>query len=58
MSELDVPCTAAEVAVHYPGLIDGIIIDEQDSRAGGRNRSSWCPSHYVKYRNEVVTRKN
>ena len=29
MSELDVPCTAAEVAVHYPALIDAIIVDEQ-----------------------------
>ena len=31
MSELDVPCTAAEAAVHYPALFDGIIVDEQDA---------------------------
>ena len=31
MSELDVPCTAAEVAVHCPALIDAIIVDEQDA---------------------------
>ncbi len=31
MSELEVPCTAAEVAVRYPDLIDGIIVDDQDA---------------------------
>ncbi len=31
MSELHIPCTAAEVSAHYRGLIDGIIIDDQDA---------------------------
>ena len=30
MSELGIPSTATEVARHYLGLIDGIVIDEVD----------------------------
>jgi LPPG:FO 2-phospho-L-lactate transferase len=32
MSELGVPCNSVEVAWHYHGLIDGIIIDSQDAK--------------------------
>ena len=30
MTELGIPSTATEVARHYSGLIDGIVIDEVD----------------------------
>ena len=40
MSELGIPSTATEVARHYLGLIDGIVIDEVD-RPGKSDRKSW-----------------
>lgn len=30
MAELGVPCSATQVAEHYKGLIDGLVIDERD----------------------------
>lgn len=35
MTELGVPVTAAAVARHYDGLIDGFVADERDRDAGG-----------------------
>lgn len=32
MGELDIPCSSVEVAAHYHGLIDAIIIDDADAR--------------------------
>ena len=32
MSELDIPCSPVEIAAHYHGLIDGIVIDDADAR--------------------------
>ncbi|MGI9235057.1 MAG: 2-phospho-L-lactate transferase [Woeseiaceae bacterium] len=34
MRELGLPCNAVEVASHYRGLIDGIVIDRQDEHLG------------------------
>jgi LPPG:FO 2-phospho-L-lactate transferase len=35
MAELDIPSTAAAVAAHYDGLIDGFVLDTQDAALDG-----------------------
>jgi LPPG:FO 2-phospho-L-lactate transferase len=35
MAELSIPSTAAAVAAHYDGLIDGIVLDSQDAELVG-----------------------
>jgi LPPG:FO 2-phospho-L-lactate transferase len=35
MAELNLPSTAAAVAAHYDGLIDGFVLDEQDQALDG-----------------------
>ena len=35
MAELKVPATAAQVASHYAGLLDGFILDEADRALHG-----------------------
>ena len=39
MQELAIPATAAEVAQHYRGVIDGFVLDEQDAQAADAVRS-------------------
>ena len=39
MQELAIPATAAEVAQHYRGLIDGFVLDERDAQAADAVRA-------------------
>ncbi|MDA1075910.1 MAG: 2-phospho-L-lactate transferase [Proteobacteria bacterium] len=47
MAELKVPSTAAQVARHYGGLLDGFVLDEQDADQHGQLEVKTCVAQSV-----------